>query len=224
MSAVQKELLMASHLRRGTRKPVGVWPLIQWAFQAECASLDLGEGPRTVSGTGYVMAQLEVGRVDGGGHSLPHHDADLVADALAQLPEARGGRRMAVWIAEMARAGAEPDWMPDACPRVVPVDTHTNRWGVRAKTAETGEVVARRNRKGVIVHDRVQYCPVLIRPTASDIARARRGWFQWWDALWDVRETFRIYDNLTCHVVTDDMPEREPWKKKLLDEILALLT
>lgn len=202
-----------SAVGRATRKPIGVWPLIQWAFRDECASLDLGEGPRTISGTGYVMAQLEVGRVDGGGHSLPHHDADLVADALAQLPEARGGRRMAIWIAELARAGAEPDWMPDARPKIMAQDTHTNRWGVRAKTANTGETVARRNKKGVIVRDPVKYCPVIIRPTVCDIARARRQWLQWWDALWEVRETFRIHDCLTCHDVTDAMPDRTPWEK-----------
>ncbi|AKO96819.1 hypothetical protein MALG_01643 [Marinovum algicola DG 898] len=196
------------------RKPIAIWDLVQWAFRAECARIETGSGPRTMSGTGYVMAQLEVGRVDGGGHSLPHHDADLVADALAHLPEARGGLRMALWIAELARVGRVPDWMPDAHPRVVPVETHTNRHGVRARTEEARDwpPQPRRNRKGVVVHDRVMCCPVVIRPTADEIAGARRDYLRWWDALWEVRETFMIYNNLTAHAVTDAMPLRAPWR------------
>lgn len=210
------QALAFTRARPAARKPIGVWPLIQWAFRDECAQIDTGAGPRTMSGTGYVLAQLEVGRVDGGGHSLPHHDADLVADALTHLPEARGGLRMALWIAEMARSGQEPDWMPDATPRVYPVETHTNRWGVRAKAVECQDWPRqpRRNRKGVIVHDPVMACPISVRPTVDEIARARRAWLNWWDALWDVRETFRIYSNLTCHQVTDAMPVRKPWEKR----------
>ena len=194
-------------------KRIAVWDLIQWAFRAECARIETGAGPRTMSGTGYVMAQLEVGRVDGGGHSLPHHDADLVADALAHLPEARGGLRMALWIAELARVGRVPDWMPDARRRVLPVDTHTNRHGVRACAEEARDwpPQPRLNRKGVLVRDAVMCCPVVVRPTAVEIAGARRDYLRWWDALWEVRETFKVYNNLTAHEVTDVMPERAPW-------------
>lgn len=218
---MQARALHLSALGRATRKPIGVWPLIQWAFRDECAQIETGAGPRTLSGTGYVLAQLEVGRVDGGGHSLPHHDADLVADALTHLPEARGGLRMALWIAEMARAGQEPDWMPDATPRVYPAVTHTNQHGLRAGTADAGRLgpqgwapQPRRNRKGVIVKDTVKCCPVIIRPGAGQIAHARREWLRWWDALWDVRESLRIHNGLTCHEVTEDMPVRCPWEDK----------
>lgn len=202
------------------RKPIGIWPLIQWAFRAECARIETCAGPRTLSGTGYVMAQLEVGRVDGGGHSLPHHDADLVADALAHLPEARGGLRMALWIAELARSGQEPDWMPDASPRILPAVTHTNQHGLRAGTADAGRLgprgwpsQPRRNRKGVVVQTTVKCCPVIIRPTVDQIAHARREWLRWWDALWDVRESLRLYSRLTEYQVTEDMPVRKPWEK-----------
>ncbi|MDD9738440.1 hypothetical protein PVW47_01460 [Marinovum sp. SP66] len=203
------------------RKRIAVWDLIQWAFRAECARIETGAGPRTLSGTGYVMAQLEVGRVDGGGHSLPHHDADLVADALAHLPEARGGLRMALWIAELARVGRVPDWMPDARPAVRPAVTHTNQHGIRAGTVDAAQfgvdgwpAQRRRNRKGVIVEDAVTCCPVVIRPAAWEIASARRDYLRWWDALWEVRETFSIYNNLTAHEVTDVMPERAPWEPR----------
>ncbi|MBU2360411.1 MAG: hypothetical protein KKB02_16030, partial [Alphaproteobacteria bacterium] len=89
---------------RGAAKDIGIWPLLVWAFRTECAQLDLGGG-RDQLGHGYgyasmtsIIAQHEqLGcRIDGGGRSDPHPDADLVAAAVAVLPEGCGGARMAV--------------------------------------------------------------------------------------------------------------------------------
>jgi hypothetical protein len=34
--------------------------------------------------------------------------------AVAQIPDSLGGKRMAIRVAELARAGLTPDWMPSA--------------------------------------------------------------------------------------------------------------
>lgn len=45
---------------------------------------------------------------------------------------------MAIRVAEMARAGLTPDWMPGAVSRCVPVETRRNQHGERAKTEVVG--------------------------------------------------------------------------------------
>jgi hypothetical protein len=41
---------------------------------------------------------------------------------------------MAISVAELARAGITPDWMPEVVPRCVPVETRQNQHGERAVT------------------------------------------------------------------------------------------
>jgi hypothetical protein len=75
-------------------------------------------------------------RVDGGGGGGPrdvHQDAEVVAAVLAGLPDALGGRGMAVRVAELARAGITPDWMPGAVPRCVPAELRDGPGGPRAR-------------------------------------------------------------------------------------------
>ena len=99
------------------RREISIQRLLEWAFADECASIDF-EDPGTLAhgygqvGNAYLMAQRgALGcRVDGGGRSWPDHDADIVASALAVLPEGCGGRRMAVAMAEWARAGGPTRW------------------------------------------------------------------------------------------------------------------
>ena len=63
--------------------------------------------------------------MDGGQHkmgSYTHADAEVVAAAVAGMPDSLGGIRMAIQVAELARAGMTPDWMPGVVPRCVPVE------------------------------------------------------------------------------------------------------
>ncbi|MGQ3486103.1 hypothetical protein [Roseovarius pacificus] len=212
-------------------RSVGIRELLEWAFQRELASLDfdeittVGGGAPPGIGMEYIMMErAKLGcRVDGGGRSDPHPDAEIVASALAALPERVGGRRMAIWIAELARAGREPDWYQNETPRYGPAEWHINPHGARAvrrDAAELGQTgwppVKRRNRKGVIVTDPVYYCPVTVSPNPSQIAAARRAYLSWWGALLELRDTFRLYTDLSAHVVTDEMPPLSPWRKNIL--------
>ncbi|WP_243612942.1 DUF4637 domain-containing protein [Shimia aestuarii] len=214
--------------RGGLKTQVSILELVGWAFQREKASLNFdpinsirGVKAQTRSSCALIAEHERLGcRIEGGGSSEPHPDADQVADALANLPEGHGGRRMAIWIAELARAGGVPDCMAHVKPRIVPLETRSNQHGVRAVTEDAAHLgatgwqpVARRNRKGAIVHDAVAYCPVRLRPSADEIAAARRQYLGWWGAMLELRDTFRIYGGLTAFEVTKAMPPMRPWAR-----------
>ena len=210
---------------RGAAREIGIWPLIVWAFQSECAQLDLDEG-RDVIGGGFgyasmtsIIAQHEqLGcRIDGGGRSDPHPDADLVAAALAVLPEGCGGRRMAVMIAEHARAGTTPGWHVRTS--IEPTRWDRNPHGRYAMTADAQTLglpgwdhQPRRRRNGGTVLEPVKFCPVTIMGGPAQVAAARRTYLQWWSALLDLRATFQLGRDLSAWRVTDTMPPRQPWK------------
>ena len=203
--------------RGAAARDISILGLIEWAFQRECASLDFDElastaGERPAVSPLWILAQQRhIGcKIDGGGTSEPHPDADIVVSALASLPEARGGARMAIWIAELARAGLRPDWMENATPRCVPVDLSRESPGRPPKSEVCGTVeVISRGRKRVVD---VRWCPVTFTPTAQQIASARRSYMLWWDALHDLRINMQ-HGGLTAWRVTNDMPPRKPWLK-----------
>ena len=155
---------------RGTRikRALGVQAVLEWAFRVEKAQLELP--PRKdVSEEGfgfgleYVLLQrAALGcKVDGGQHkmgSYTHADAEVVAATVAGMPERLGGIRMAISVAELARAGITPDWMPGVVPRCVPVEAKSNQHGERATTVVVGteRVLARGKWRTV----EVLACPV----------------------------------------------------------------
>jgi hypothetical protein len=211
------------------KRSVSIKQLLEWVFQREKANLDfsdagmLGGQPLPSVGVEYLMIeQAKLGcRVDGGGKSEPHPDADLVTDALVMLPEGVGGRGMAMMIVELAKTGRAPDWMPGAKPRLVPVDTYYNQHGTFAKTVDAKNVALsawktskRRNKNGVMVEEVSKCCPVVARPSADLIARCRREYLQWVLALLELRTTFQ-YRGLSAFEVTDELPDAQPWKKTL---------
>lgn len=194
------------------KKLISIRALLEWAFQRECASLDFDEeGGMLPPSIGVEYLMITQGcRVDGGGRSYPHPDADLVASALAALPLPRGGRQMGVWMADLARIGGEPDWMPGAKPKCVPVSTKCNRHGWRAASEKVGSI--HYQSRGQQREFEVRCCPVTYQPSADKIAAARRSYLGWWGALLELRETFRVYGGLTSYQVSDQMPQRTPWK------------
>ncbi len=116
----------------GTRikRALGVQAALEWAFRVEQAQLDLPLPPDVTEegfgfGLEYVLLQRAVlgCKIDGGQHKIggyTHEDAEVIAATVAGIPDSLGGKRMAIRVAELARAGLTPDWMPGAVPRCVP--------------------------------------------------------------------------------------------------------
>jgi hypothetical protein len=211
-------------LNRGgrTKRALGVQAALEWAFRIEKAQLEL-PAPKNVTEEGfgfgleYVLLQrAALGcKVDGGQHkigSYTHPDAEVIAATVAGMPDSQGGIRMAIRVAELARAGLTPDWMPCAVPRCVPRDTRENQHGVRAVTEVVGvERVLRRGRWRSV---EVLACPVTWRPHPEQIASARRSYEDWWQALEWVRDGLLAGGMLREVEVTAVMPQLRPWEKR----------
>ena len=204
------------------KRALGVQAALEWAFRIEKAQLEL-PSPKDVTEEGfgfgleYVLLQrAALGcKIDGGQHkmgSYTHPDAKVIAATVAGTPDSLGGIRMAIRVAELARAGLTPDWMPGAVPRCVPVETRQNQHGERATTIVVGieRVLSRGKRRTV----EVLACPVAWRPHPEQIASARRGYEDWWQALDWVRDGLLAGGMLREVKVTEAMPKVRPWKTR----------
>jgi len=204
------------------KRALGVQAALEWAFRIEQAPLELPL-PQDVNEEGfgfgleYVLLQrAALGcKVDGGQHKIggyTHEDAEVIAATVAGLPDSLGGKRMAIRVAELARAGLTPDWMPGAVPRCVPVDIKRNRHGDRA----TSEVVGTERVliKGKWRSVEVRACPVRFSPDQRQIDAARRDYDDWWQALGWVREGLIEANMLREVEVTASMPNLRPWERR----------
>lgn len=210
-------------LTSGPKRRMGVQQALEWAFGKECARLDLEtvdpeNAYRPAVGSEWLIYQRHLlgatiqssGR--GWGGSAPHHDAEVIAAFVANLPEAYGGRGMAVRIAELARAGVTPDWMPDARVRCMPVEwSFENQHGRYGKT-EVIETIVTKHRGRKVRRD-VTWVPVTYTPTAQQIHAARRGYLDWFGALLVIGNDLRGCGMLSRVEVTDEMPPMTPWKR-----------
>jgi hypothetical protein len=205
------------------KRPMSVQQALEWAFRVENAQLELPEppDPEREQGFGfgleYVLLQRAIlgCKVDGGRYkigSYTHEDAEVIAATVAGMPDNLGGKRMAIRVADLARAGLTPDWMPGAVPRCVPVDIKRNRHGDRA----TSEVVGTERVliKGKWRSVEVRACPVTFRPDAKQIASARRGYEDWWEALEWIRDGLLAGGTLREVEVTATIPFRTPWSPR----------
>jgi hypothetical protein len=204
---------------RRVKRALGVQAILEWAFQLEKAQLELPQR-RDVDEEAYgfgmeyvLMQRARLGcKVDGGGHksqSYTHEDAEIVAATLAGMPNSLGGIRMAISVAELARAGMTPNWMPGAVPRCVPVGIKRNRHGDRAVSVVVG--TERILIRGKLRTVEVRACPVTFSPAPQQIDAARRGYEDWWQALDWVRDGLVAGRMLREMEVTEVMPKVRPW-------------
>jgi hypothetical protein len=210
-----------SHAKQGRPKRVmTVQQALEWAFGKEQAQLELPERADPHHGQGFgfgleyvLMQRAALGcKVDGGQHkigSYTHEDAEIIAATVAGMPDSLGGIRMAIRVAELARAGLTPDWMPGAVPRCVPVDIKRNRHGDRAVSVVVG--TERILVKGKWRTIDVRACPVTWRPHPEQIASARRGYKDWWAALEWVRDGLILGQMLSEIAMAHAMPKTNPW-------------
>jgi len=169
------------------KRALGVQAMLEWAFRVEQAQLELPvRRGIDKEGLGFGMEYVLIERarlgckVDGGQHkmgSFTHADAEVIAASVAGMPDSLGGIRMAISVAEMARAGMTPDWMPGVVPRCVPMETKQNQHGERANTIVVGIERVRTRGKWRTVE--VLACPVTWQPHPEQIASARRGYEDW---------------------------------------------
>ena len=191
---------------------------LEWAFGAEHARLDFDlTGVRAFDRVGvsqeWILQEINrVGcRVDGGGQSSCHPDAELIAAAVEAMPVAQGGRQMAAVIAACARAGVVPDWRGSPRRRVVPNGWDLGpdgRWQAAEVKGEEYEYVDPYRRRFL---RRAMFCPISYAGGAVSVAAARRGYLDWWGALLEVRSTLQRDGYLDAIRVTDEMPPLSPW-------------
>ncbi len=205
------------------RRQLGVQAILEWAFRVEKAQLELPllkdvSGEAVGFGMEYILLQRgALGcKVDGGRHkmgSYTHPDAEVIAATVAGMPDSLGGIRIAIQVAELARAGMTPDWLPGVVPRCVPAETKINQHGERASTIVVGtERVLSRGKWRMI---EVLACPVTWRPHPEQIASARRGYEEWWQALDWVRDGLIAGGMLREIEVTAAMPRTQPSNRSL---------
>lgn len=204
------------------KRAMGVQQALEWAFRVEKAQLELPVPTEPDDegfgfGLEYVLLQrAALGcKIDGGQHKIggyTHEDAEVIAATVAGVPDRLGGKRMAIRVAEFARAGLTADWMPGAIARCVPVDIKRNRYGDRA----TSEVVGTER---VIVKSKwrsvdVRACPVRFYPDQRQIDGARRDYGDWWQSLGWVRGGLIAGGMLREVEITEMMPKVRPWAER----------
>jgi hypothetical protein len=202
------------------KRALGVQAALEWAFRIEKAQLELPPPKDVIEegfgfGLEYVLLQrAALGcKIDGGRHkmgSYTHPDAEVIAATVAGIPDSLGGIRMAIQVAELARTGTTPNWMPGVVPRCVPLETKTNQHGERATTIVVGTERVQTRGKWRTVE--VLACPVTWRPHPEQIAAARRGYEDWWQALDWVRDGLEVGQMLREVEVTAALPKVRPWK------------
>jgi len=201
------------------KRALGVQSALEWTFRVEQAQLELplrknGDEEGFGFGLEYVLLQRAMlgCKVDGGQHkmgSYTHPDAEVIAATVAGIPDSLGGIRMAIQVAELARAGMTPDWMPGVVPRCVPMETKNNQHGERARTIVVGTERVKTRGKWRTVE--LLACPVTWRPHPEQIASARRGYEDWWQALDSVRDGLVVGRMLRELEITAAMPKLRPW-------------
>ena len=203
------------------KREMTVQQALEWAFRVEKAQLELPppSDSEAAEAQGYgleyvLLRQAQLGtKVDGGRFkrdSYTHEDAEVIAATLLMLPDALGGKRIAIRMAELARAGITPDWMPGVVPQCLPRETRRNQHGVRAVTEVVGtERVLSRGKWRTV---EVLVCPVIWRPHQEQIDAARRGYQDWVKALGWVSEALRGSEMLREVVVVVGLPKGRPWE------------
>jgi hypothetical protein len=205
-------------------RPLGVQAALEWAFGVEKAQLELPV-PKDVTEEGfgfgleYVLLQrAALGcQIDGGQHKkggYTHEDAEVIAASVAGIPDSLGGKRMAIRVAELARAGLTPDWMPGAVPRCVPTLVKQNQHGTRVGTVIVGTERIRvrgPTARGTWKTIDILACPVTFSPHRQQIEAAHNAYNEWWKALDWIRDGLTDCSMLRELKVTASMPKSQPW-------------
>ncbi|MEL6101298.1 MAG: hypothetical protein AAFR68_08260 [Pseudomonadota bacterium] len=206
---------------------LSVQEALHWAFVVEKARLEHGglEDTPAAVGMEYVLlkrAELGTSIDTSHGETLANDDAEAIAAVVGSLPNILGGMRVALWMVELARASAVPNWMPGAVPKCQPVRWgNRNQHGQMAKSEPNGfamiDVIQphpRNPKKTIKRQKRVQgfITPITWKPSPGEIRARRHAYGEWWQALDWVRE--QLTWDLVDIAITQEMPAWEPWQEK----------
>jgi len=214
------------------KRHLPIQAMLEWAFGREKVQLELPDRrDHEERGFGFGMehvlierAKLGGVRIDGGGPRLKdsHEDAEAVAAVVSNLPENLGGRRMAVQVAECARTGLTPDWMPGAEPKLEPQHWQSRKGQWRGKPellgiyVETWKQAHPKNKRKKITRQKkheIWWTPCTWAMDPRTIEAAHRDYSAWRDAIEYIRDGVRNV-RLFNHVVTDALPPARPWENR----------
>lgn len=214
--AGKKALIVRASLPQvSSRRAMPIRQAVEWAFATERARLDFGDVPgRDIPEASPLYTVMRRGAlgcaIDGGGSSLPAHDADMIAAVLAKLPSELGGRKTALRVAELARAGQAEDWGASLKAACIPVEWRAENQ--KGRTAAT--VLVRYERvevRGRVREFEVRMCPVTFTATGARKAAARAAWTKWRNALAWLAETLAAQRALDRITIAPGLPPSEPW-------------
>jgi hypothetical protein len=201
---------------------------LEWAFVNECARLEFDEDEFDIAGPGFGVEYrlLQQGALNAQidtspGRSLPHHDAEMIAALVSTIPQEIGGRGLAIFIAQSARTGLVPDWMPEAVAKCQPREwrRRTSAGVLLGRTEILRDYKVRKKyphprdkRKRITKEVRVleEWTPVTFDPHPQEIETARMEYNRWWSGiayLW-LELTRNPPETIT---ILDTLPPRCPW-------------
>lgn len=198
------------------RRALTIRAALEWAFATEHASLDFAEAQGDnvrpgVSPLWVVMQRGQLGcSIDGGGHSRPAHDADIIASTVAHLPDLQGGRKMALQIAELARAGQPCGWGADLRPRCIPKGWRAENQNGPIAATELVETLTL-GQAGRTRQFPVYCCPVTYTASAGRIMAARAHYLDWVCALEWLAGELRARPVLDTIAIVPGLPDLQPW-------------
>lgn len=201
-------------------RSLSVQRALEWAFGAEHARMDFDlTGAREFDRIGispeWRIAQAHaIGcRIDGGGQTRAHPDAELIAaavEALALNPVY--GKDMAVLVATCARAGTVPDWRGQPDRRIVPQGWDIGEDGqpmaFEVVVGEWSYVGRQRQRRT----GKMWACPISYSGGAQSVGRARRQYLSWYGALLDLAMLLGRPGYLSDVMIVSGMPPLSPWQ------------
>lgn len=206
---------------RPTLRVMTIQDALSWAFSTEKAALDFDQyGAHEFDRVGVdpiwrgIQMQALGVAVDGGGSSDPAHDAQIIAAAVEALPIGHGGRKMAIQVADLARARSAPDWGQGDRLACIPEgwDWDDTLGEFLAGSRKDGSVWAWRCKRRKSHERRGDWCPVSYTGTARIIAAKRRNYLLWWGALLYLLGELQRPGLLSSIELSGGMPDMAPWK------------
>lgn len=204
--------------RRAAVREMTIQQALEWAFAVERAQIDFDEtGAHEFDRPGIdnlwiLQRQRELGcRVDGGGSSDPHPDAQIIAASVEALPIGVGGKRMALLVAECARARRVPDWHEEQCRSVVPCGWNMSEAGEWLAHTRKLAPATFRDRRSRVKSYRPEICPISYGGSVQALAARRRVYLGWYGALLHLLADLSWCRAFTAIRLVDGLPALSPW-------------